>query len=131
MSKQQWKTIALALITLLISVLILISITPLSGEVLAQRTSVQQCLSSTDWIFQAAESLNDRYGVDVCRQGKFQVNESETRADMAGWLATAMDSVNEKLLKPGIKNRLKKSELDSLNQLLDQITAQVEALERR
>lgn len=130
MSRQQWKAIALSLTTLLISLLILIGI-PLS-KVLAQASSpYPQCqINPSDWISQAAQSLIERYGAGICERGKFEASEVETRADIAGWLRAPMDALNE-AISASKKDLAKKSELDSLNQLLDQITAEVEVLERR
>jgi hypothetical protein len=131
MSRQQWKIIALSLTTLLISLLVLFSVPPLD-KVLVQASSLYlQCrINPTDWIANAAQSLGEKYGAGICERGKFEANEVETRADIAGWLAKPMDGINE-ILSDSMKDLAKKSELDSLNQLLDQITAEVEALERR
>ena len=131
MSRQQWKTIALSLTTLLISLLVLISVLPLN-KVLAQSSSPYlRCqINPTDWMTQAAESLSERYGAGICERGKFEASEVETRADIAGWLTAPMDALNEGMSESK-KDLAKKSELDSLNQLLDQITAEVEILERR
>ena len=130
MSREQWKAIALFLTTLLTSLLILIGM-PL-GKVLAQTSSPSlRCqLNPTDWIYQAAQSLSERYGGGICERGKFEASEVETRADIAGWLTAPMDALNEGMSESK-KDLAKKSELDSLNQLLDQITAEVEVLERR
>jgi len=129
MFRTQWKVSALFLTTILISILILTFTTPLFGEVLAQKT-VRQCgISPSDWSFQAAQSLVKKYGVDICERGNYRVNEMQTRADMASLLAPTLESVY-KLNSLSAEKLPKKSELDSLNQLLDQITAHVEALER-
>jgi len=129
MSRQQWKVVALFLNALLTSLLLLIFMTPLSGKILAQKT-VRECgISVTDSSFQSAQSLLERYGVDICKQGNFKVNEPQTRAEMAGLLAPVMESFDQRVALSGGK-LLRKSELDSLNQLFDQIAAQVEALER-
>ena len=129
MSRQQWKVIALFLNALLTSLLLLIFMTPLSGKILAQKTVLECGISAMDWSFQDAQSLLTQYGVDICKQGKLNVNEPQTRAEMASLLAPVMESLTQRMALL-VEKLPKKSELDSLNQLLDQITAQVETLER-
>lgn len=134
MSKQTWKALALFLGSLLIALIILIGSTPISNKLLAQVTSVTQCgVSPTSWEFQAVQSLIERYGVagaNVCKNGKFQGDHPEVRADMADWLATALDRVNE-LLEASTSDLASKKEFDELNRLYEQMLAQVEALEKK
>ncbi|MDL5051979.1 hypothetical protein QQ056_00095 [Oscillatoria laete-virens NRMC-F 0139] len=135
MSKKQWKALALSLTVFLISLLILLGITP-TGKVLVQRLSdksLQQCgFNPTNWwVFQASQSLSKKYGVDVCQGGTFSLNEITTRADMASILVQVMDLYQANFVAPLITDLVKKSDLNTLNQLLDQITTQVEALERQ
>lgn len=132
MSRQQWKVTALILSAAFVIVLSLIFVVPYPRAMFAQ-SSLSTCsdVRPTDWYFSDAQSLMDRYGVDVCRHDRtVRQYRAETRADMASLLAPAIARIDE-LIKGSGKQLPKKSELDNLNQLLEQVTAQVEILERR
>ncbi len=136
MSKQQWKAVALFLISLLVGFVILVGTTPLSDKVLAQMTSIAQCkvgVAPGSWEYQALQSLTERYGAiteNTCRNGEFRAEHPEVRADMADWLQVVLGRVDE-LIASASKDGIHKKELDELNQLYEQVLAQVETLEKQ
>lgn len=132
MSQQQWKALALFLISLFIGFVILVGIPPLSDKVLAQITSISQCGVAPDAAeFQALYNLVELYGVitdKTCKNGEFRGEHPEVRADIADWLQAALDKVNERM-PSGNADRIDKAQLDELNQLYEKLLAQVKTLE--
>ncbi|MGG6266661.1 hypothetical protein ACQ4M3_40315 [Leptolyngbya sp. AN03gr2] len=136
MTKQQWRSISLTLGAILFGLVVWVGSTPLSSQLLAQVTSMSQCrgLSPGSSEFQTVQSLIERYEIGrgiACKNGRWRGSEHpEVRADVAEWLATGLDRLNE-LIAAATADLAKKNEIAELNQQYKQTLAQVEALEQQ
>ncbi|KYC40014.1 S-layer protein [Scytonema hofmannii PCC 7110] len=82
-------------------------------------TSVSQLsdVQPNDWAFAALQSLVERYGVIAgYSDGTFKGNRTLTRYEFAAGLNAVLDKVNE-LLAAGLIEKVKKEDLDKLQQL--------------
>ncbi|GET42177.1 iron uptake porin [Microseira wollei] len=92
---------------------------PSSSMVYAQVTSVSQLsdVQSTDWAFQALQSLIERYGVITgYPDGMFRGNRAMTRYEFAAALNAALVRINE-LIAAGFKDRVSEEDLATLQRL--------------
>ena len=100
---------------------------------LDQVTSVSQLtdVKSTDWAFQALQSLVERYGCIVGYPDKtFRGNRALTRYEFAAGLNACMDRINE-LIAAGTANLAKKEDLVTLQKLQEQFAAELATLKGR
>ncbi len=90
-----------------------------SSILYAQVTSVSQLsdVQSTDWAFQALQSLIERYGVIAgYPDGMFRGNRAMTRYEFAAGLNAALVRINE-LIAAGLKERVSEEDLATLQRL--------------
>ncbi|MEH2465318.1 iron uptake porin [Nostoc sp.] len=108
------------------------SLSPTSYK-LAQVTSVSQLsdVQTTDWAFQALQSLVERYG---CIAGypnqTYRGNRAMTRYEFAAGLNACLDRINE-LIATATGDLVKKEDLATLQKLQEQFAAELAALRGR
>ena len=102
-------------------------------EPMLQVTAVSQLadVRSTDWAFQALQSLVERYGCIVGYPDRtFRGNRALTRYEFAAGLNACMDRINE-LLAAGTANLVKKEDLVALQRLQETFAAELATLRGR
>lgn len=100
---------------------------------LDQVTSVSQLtdVKSTDWAFQALQSLVERYGCIVGYPDKtFRGNRALTRYEFAAGLNACMDRISE-LIAAGTADLVKKEDLLALQKMQEEFAAELATLRGR
>ncbi len=98
-----------------------------------QITSVSQLkdVQTTDWAFQALQSLVERYGcIAGYPDGKFQGNRAMNRYEFAAGLNACMDKISQ-LINNGSSNNLKKEDLITLQKLQESFAAELATIRGR
>ncbi len=106
---------------------------PSSSMLYAQVTSVSQLsdVQSTDWAFQALQSLIERYGVIAgYPDGMFRGNRAMTRYEFAAALNAALVRINE-LMAAGFKDRVSEEDLATIQRLRTDFAPELATLTRR
>lgn len=104
-----------------------------SDNAMSQVTSVSQLsdVQPSDWAFQALQSLVERYGVIAgYPDSTFRGNRALTRYEFAAGLNAALDRVNE-LIASGTSDLVNKEDLDTLQRLQQEFTAELATLRGR
>lgn len=100
---------------------------------MAQVTSVSQLsdVRSTEWAFQALQSLVERYGcVTGYPNQMYRGNRALTRYEFAAGLNACLDRVNE-LIATATSNLVKQEDLTTLQKLREQFSAELATLQGR
>ncbi|KAF3885956.1 MULTISPECIES: iron uptake porin [Nostocales] len=103
------------------------------GESSAQVTSVSQLsdVKTTDWAFQALQSLVERYGcIAGYPNGTYRGNRALTRYEFAAGLNACLDRVNE-LIATATADLVRKEDLVTLQRLQEEFTAELATLRGR
>ena len=103
------------------------------SEGLEQVTSVSQLsdVQTTDWAFQALQSLVERYGcIAGYPDGTYRGNRAITRYEFAAGLNACLDRINE-LIATSTANLVTKADLVSLQRLQQEFTTELTALRGR
>lgn len=106
---------------------------PSSTSEMEQVTSVSQLsdVRPTDWAFQALQSLVERYGcIAGYPDGTYRGNRAMTRYEFAAGLNACLDKVAE-LVTAGTSNLVKKDDLQKLQRLQEEFTAELATLRGR
>ncbi len=108
--------------------------TSLLTEPMTNVTSVSQLSDvqpTTDWAFQALQSLVERYGVVVgYPNGTFQGNRAITRYEFAAGLNATLNRVNE-LTALGLAAKVRREDLATLQKLQSEFAAELATLRSR
>lgn len=102
-------------------------------DALAQVTSVSQLsdVQPTDWVFQALQSLVERYGcIAGYPDSSFRGNRALTRYEFAAGLNACLNRVNE-LIATGTDGLLIKEDLIALQRLQEEFTTELATLRGR
>ncbi|MBW4595652.1 MAG: iron uptake porin [Brasilonema angustatum HA4187-MV1] len=106
----------------------------LPTDTLNQVTSVNQLsdVQSTDWTFQALQSLIERYGVVAAYpNGTYRGNRAMTRYEFAAGINAALERVNE-LIATGFKtHQVSREDLLTLQRLQQEFAAELASLRGR
>jgi BMFP domain-containing protein YqiC len=108
--------------------------TPATEEdTMAQVTSVSQLsdVQPTDWAFVALQSLVERYGcIAGYPDGTFRGNRAMTRYEFAAGVNACLDKISE-LINTSTSNLVKKEDLDRLQRLQAEFSAELASLRSR
>ncbi|MGG6266662.1 iron uptake porin [Leptolyngbya sp. AN03gr2] len=139
MSKQIWRTIALSLTAVLVTLFLLIGQLLIGGAeaatppaLIAQVTSIDKVtdVDSNDPYFQALKSMMERYGcIAAFTDGTFRGYRPLTRIELAGTLNACLDRANE-LIAVSTADLAKSDDLKISRRLLDQIRTTVTSLRK-
>ncbi|MBW4614476.1 MAG: iron uptake porin [Desmonostoc vinosum HA7617-LM4] len=102
-------------------------------QVMAQVTSVSQLsdVQTTDWAFQALQSLVERYGcIAGYPNSTYRGNRALTRYEFAAGLNACLDRVNE-LIATGTADLVTKQDLAQLQKLQEEFSAELATLRGR
>ncbi|AFZ26898.1 carbohydrate-selective porin [Cylindrospermum stagnale PCC 7417] len=102
-------------------------------QVMSQVTSVSELsdVQSTDWAFQALQSLVERYGcIAGYPNGTYRGNRALTRYEFAAGLNACLDRVNE-LIATGTADLVTKEDLTTLQKLQEEYSAELATLRGR
>ncbi|MBC1238087.1 iron uptake porin [Nostoc sp. 2RC] len=103
------------------------------NKTMAQVTSVSQLsdVQTTDWAFQALQSLVERYGcIAGYPNSTYRGNRALTRYEFAAGLNACLDRVNE-LIATATGDLVNKEDLATLQKLQEQFSAELAALRGR
>jgi BMFP domain-containing protein YqiC len=106
---------------------------PSTDTSIDQVTSVSQLsdVQPTDWAFQALQSLVERYGcIAGYPNGTFRGNRAMTRYEFAAGLNACLERVNE-LIRTGTENLARKADLDVIQRLQTEFSAELATLRGR
>lgn len=104
-----------------------------SEDTMSQVTSVSQLkdVQTTDWAFQALQSLVERYGcVAGYPDGTYRGNRALTRYEFAAGLNACLNRVNE-LIATASEDAVKRDDLESLKKLQEEFSAELATLRGR
>ncbi len=104
-----------------------------ASDNLAQVTSVSQLsdVQTTDWAFQALQSLVERYGcIAGYPDGTYRGNRALTRYEFAAGLNACLDRVNE-LIATATADLVRREDLATLQRLQEEFSAELATLRGR
>lgn len=144
MSKQQWRSLALILLSSFLSLIIVVS-SPLTIQksfaqsapnakptrISIQNVSELKDVQPTDWSFFSVQSLVERYKIFTAYPDKtFQGTEPITRGDQAQWISQIMDRM-EKLEEEASQNIVSNEEFASLEKTYISLKQRVDMLKQQ
>lgn len=130
MSKRFWKTLALSLLVVLLSLVGVVGHLLMPQRAIAQVTSMSQIadVSETDWYYQALQSMVERYGVlGVYPDGTFRANRPSTRGEIAGLISASLDTVVQSI-DATTSDMATQQEFAVMRQAVEQLTQEVNSL---